>query len=120
MYNIVNGQVGAETEVNVQGAVEFGRDMITCFASSLPGGFHHQMQNTVKTMQVLNHDVKIKREQLYDLKAVLVSPSLIDEYGCFKKRNKAVLVNRLGVTVSNPPSPDKLFVDASQMLYHIV
>ena len=31
-----------------------------------------------------------------------------------------MLVNRLYVTVSNPPSPDKLLMDASQLLYHIV
>ena len=29
LYNIVNGQVGAETEVNVQGAVDIGQDMRT-------------------------------------------------------------------------------------------
>ena len=57
---------------------------------------------------------------MYDLKAIFVPPSIIDEHGCIKKGNKAVLVNQLGVTASNPPSPDKLLVDASQVLYHIV
>ena len=31
LHNIVNGQVGAETEVNVQGAVEIGRDIRSFF-----------------------------------------------------------------------------------------
>ena len=31
-----------------------------------------------------------------------------------------MLVNRLGVTVSNPPSSDTLLVDATQSRYHIV
>ena len=31
-----------------------------------------------------------------------------------------MLVSQLGVTISNPPSPDTLLVDASQLLYHIV
>ncbi len=71
-------------------------------------------------MKVLNRGVKIKRKTVYDLRAICVPPSLIDEHGCIKKGNKAVVINRLGVTVSKPPSPDKLFVDASQVLYHIV
>ena len=41
LYNIVNGQVGYETNVNVQDAVEIGQDTRTSFASSLPGCFHH-------------------------------------------------------------------------------
>ena len=31
-----------------------------------------------------------------------------------------MLVNRHGVTVSSPPSPDTLLVDATQSRYHIV
>ena len=57
---------------------------------------------------------------MYGLEEVFVPPSLIDEFGCTRKGSKAVPVNRLGVTVCNPPSPDKLLVDASQLLYHIV
>ena len=71
-------------------------------------------------MKVLKRGVKIKRKTGYDLIAIFVPPSLIDEHGCINKGNKAVLVNRLGVTDSNPTSPDKWFVDASQVLYHIV
>ena len=144
LYNIVNGQVVSETEVNVQDSVAIGQDMRTSFAVSLPGGFHHPIKKTVKTMQVLKRGVKIKGKTVYDLEAVFarlvivgrnrnvdladvfqhelcsVPPSLIDEYGCIRKGNKAVLVSRLGVTISNPPSPDTLLVDASQLLYHIV
>ena len=145
LYNIVNGQVVSETEVNVQDSVAIGQDMRTSFALSLPGGFHHPIKKTVvKTMQVLKRGVKIKGKTVYDLEAVFarlvivgrnrnvdladvfqhelcsVPPSLIDEYGCTRKGSKAVLVSRLGVTISNPPSPDTLLVDASQLLYHIV
>ena len=144
LYNIVNGQVVSEIEVNVQDAVAIGQDMRTSFAVSLPGGFHHPIKKTVKTMQVLKRGVKIKGKTVYDLEAVFarlvivgrnrnvdladvfqhelcsVPPSLIDEYGCIRKGSKAVLVSRLGVTISNPPSPDTLLVDASQLLHHIV
>ena len=119
LYNIVNGQVVSETEVNVQDAVAIGQDMRTSFAVSLPGGFHHPIKKTVKTMQVLKLGVKIKGKTVYDLEAVFarlvivgrnrnvdladvfqhelcsVPPSLIDEYGCIRKRSKAVLVSRL-------------------------
>ena len=57
LYNIVNGQVVSETEVNVQDAVEIGQDTKTSFASSLPGGFHHPIKKTVETMQVLKRGV---------------------------------------------------------------
>ena len=42
-----------------------------------------------------------------------VPPSPIDEYGSIRTGSKAVLVNWLGNTVSNPPSPDKSLMAAS-------
>ena len=81
----------------------------TSFASSLPGGFHHPIKKTVETMQVLKRDVKIKGKTVYDLETVFVPPSLIDQYGCIRKRSKAVRKGLLGMhslsgsdTVSNP------------------
>ena len=44
----------------------------------------------------------------------------IDECGCIRKESKADLVNRVGVTVSNPPFPDTLLMDTTQSWYHIV
>ena len=44
LFNIVNGQVGSETKINVQDAVEIEQDTRTNFASSLPGGFHHSIK----------------------------------------------------------------------------
>ena len=49
-----------------------------------------------------------------------VPSSSIDECGCIRKQSKADLVNLVGVTVSNPPFPDTLLVDATQSRYHIV
>ena len=71
-------------------------------------------------MQVMKHGVKIKGKTMHGLGEVFVPPSPIDEYGCIRKGNNALFVNRFGVTVSNPPSPDKPLVDASQLLDHIV
>ena len=90
LYNIVNEQVVSETKVTVQDAVEIGQDTRTSFATSLPGGFHHPIKKTVETVQVLKRSVKIKGTTVYELETVLVPPSLIDEYGCIRKRSKTV------------------------------
>ena len=139
------GQVVSEMEVNVQDAVEgIGQDMTTIFASPLPGGFHHPIKKTLTTVQVPERGVKVNGKTVFDLEAVFARlvivgrnrnvefaevfrnelcsepSSLIDEYCCIRKEGNAVLVNRLGVTASNPPSPGILLVDATQSLYHIV
>ena len=115
LYNIVDGQVVSETKVNVQDAMEIGQDTSTSFASSLPGGFHHPIKKTVETMQVPKRGVKIKGKTVYDLETVFVPPSLIDQYGCIRKRNKAVRKGLLGIhslsgshTVSNPNGRGKV------------
>ena len=61
LYNIVNGQVVYETEVNMQDAVKLGQETRTSFASSLPGGLHYAIKKTVETtMQVLKRGTQIK------------------------------------------------------------
>ena len=90
LYSIVNGQVFTETKVNVQDAMEIGQDTRTSFASSLPGGFHHPIKKTVEIMQVLKRGVKVNGKTVYDLETVFVPPSLIDQYGCIRKRSKAL------------------------------
>ena len=97
VYSILNGQVVAETKVNVHDAVDIEQDTRTSFASSLPGGFHHLIKTTIETMQVLQRGVKIKGKTIYVLEAVFVPPSLIDEYGCIRKRSKAVRKGLLGI-----------------------
>ena len=141
LYNIMNGQVGSETKVNVQDAVEIRQDTRgqdykentnstqnksqthrakqyevtsflstdcelstetcsknvyslvprTSFASSLPGCFHHPIKKTVETMQVLKRGVTIKGKTVYDLETVFGPSSLIDQYGCMRKRRKGLL-----------------------------
>ena len=91
VYIIVNGQVVSETRVNVQDAVEIGQDTRTSFASSLPGGFHHPIKKTVETMQVLKRGVKVNGKTVYELETGFVPPSLIDQYGCIRKRTMAAI-----------------------------
>ena len=115
LYNIVNGHVVSETKVTVQDAVEIRQDTRTSFATSLPGGFHHPIKKTVETVQFLMRGVKIKGKTVYDLETVFVPPSLIDQYGCIRKRNKAVRTGLPGMhslsgsdTVSNPNGRGKV------------
>ncbi|KAK2159105.1 hypothetical protein NP493_1749g00012 [Ridgeia piscesae] len=49
-----------------------------------------------------------------------VPPGLIDEYGCLRKGDKAVLVKSLSVSVTTPCAPNVVLVDAGQLLYHVV
>jgi hypothetical protein len=95
-------------------------------------------------MQVLKRGVKVQDKTVYNLQAIFacllivgqrrnlefsavvqhelctVPLSIIDEYGCLRKGNKSVLVKHLAIIIKNPPPPDILLVDASQLLYHIV
>ena len=55
----------------------------------------------------------------YELCAV--PPSLVDEYDCLRKRNKAVLMHRLGLGVKRCQlqRPDVVIVDTQQLLYNV-
>ena len=57
---------------------------------------------------------------IFPYESCTIPSSLIDEYGCLRKRNKSTLVNRLGVKQVSGPGPDIVRVDMQQMLYHIV
>ena len=41
----------------------------------------------------------------------------MDEYGCLRKGNKVLLVERLGVKLQ---LPDVVIVDAQQLMYHVI
>ena len=143
LYHIINGQV-ADGKVNVQDALKIGQDMSTLFSSSLPGGFHAPISKKVVTMKFKTKGVKVNGKIICDLEALFarllvvgskrrmelstlfnyeLSPipaSIIDEYGCLRKGNKFVIVQRLGILVPNPHPPDVVLVDASQLIYHVV
>ena len=54
----------------------------------------------------------------FELSPVL--PALVDEYGCLKNRNKAVLVKFVWVFTTSPPASNVVLVDGSQLLFHVV
>ena len=133
LYNIVNGQVSPAV-VNVSDALSLGALMVTDFRKSLPVGFHAKLSSPVKTMEKLKHVIKIGDQVVFDLESIFlrlllvgqqremellpifgyelcaVPPSLVDEYGCLRKGNKAVLVHRLGVKQCQLQRPDVVIV----------
>ena len=48
-----------------------------------------------------------------------VPPSLMDEYGCLRRGNKAILVHKLEVKHHKAPRPGVIIVDAQQLLCHV-
>ena len=100
--------------VNVSDALSLGALMVTDFRKSLPAGFHAKLSSPVKTMDKLKHGIKIGDQVVFDLESIFlrlllvgrqrerellpifgyelcaVPPSLVDEYGCLRKGNKAV------------------------------
>ena len=70
LYNIVNGRVVSDKDINVQNAVEIGQDLQQNFQASLPNGFHIPIKKKVKTMQSLKHSVKVKDRHIFDLQAL--------------------------------------------------
>ena len=143
LYNICNGQVAADT-VNVQNALAIGSEQSIHFSDSLSSEFHKTIKKNVKTMESLQKAVTIKGKAVYDIETLFsrlltvgqqrhidiadvlqfemspVPPALIDEYGCLRKGDKAVLVKSLGVLVKTESAPDVVLVDGGQILYHVV
>ena len=87
-------------------------------------------------MESLKKAVNVKRKAIYGIEMLFsrlfvvgqqrsidmanVPPALIDEYGCLRKGDKAVLVKSISVSVMTPSAPDVVLVDGGQLLYHVV
>ena len=95
-------------------------------------------------MESLKKAVNVKRKAIYDIETLFsrllvvgqqrsiditdvfqfelspVPPALIDEYGCLRKGDKAVLVKSISVSVMTPSSPHMVLVDGAKLLYHVV
>ena len=56
---------------------------------------------------------------IFSYQLCAVPPNLADEFGCLRRGNKAALMNRLGIKLSWPRSPDIVIVDGQQLLYHV-
>ena len=56
---------------------------------------------------------------IFSYQLCAVPPTLADEFGCLRQGNKAALMNRLGIKLSWPRSPDIVIVDGQHLLYHV-
>ena len=69
LYRIVNGQY-APSHVNVQIAVEIGKQQKEQFMMKLPDGFHNSIEKRVKTMQQMQKTVVVQGKVIYDMEAI--------------------------------------------------
>ena len=44
----------------------------------------------------------------------------MDEYGCLRRGNKAILVQKIGVKHHKPSRSDVIIMDVQKLLYHVV
>ena len=84
-------------------------DKITCDLESL-----------FAQLLVVGSKRSMELSTLFEYELSPVPASIINEYGCLRKGNKSVLVQRLGILEPNPPVPDVILIDASQLIYHMV
>ena len=56
---------------------------------------------------------------IFSYQLCAVPTTLADEFGCLRRGSKAALMNRLGIKLSWPRSPDIVIVDGQQLLYHV-
>lgn len=130
--------------VNVQDALAIRSEQSKQFSDLLCSNFHSTIKKKFRTTVALKKAITVKRKANYDIKMLYsqllvmgqqhntevddvfqfelspVPPALIGKYGCLRKGNKAMLIKSLSVSVTTPPSPDVVLVDAGQLLYHIV
>lgn len=121
-----------------------GNEQSRQFSASLGIEFHKTIKRKVKTMESLKKAVTVKGKAIYDVETLFsrllvvgqqrnidivdvfqfelspVPPALIDEYGCLRKGDKAVLVKSISVSVTTPSVPDVVLVDGGQLLYHVI
>ena len=130
LYNIVNGKI-APLAVNVADAVSIEGQMLSVFRRSLSSGFHAKIPGPVKTLpeaQYQSGEENCVRCRVYhpvhsDGRTTTTSPTGADlllsiyrvqfwlmSFGLLLG-NKAALVNRLGIKLSRPRSPDIVIVD---------
>ena len=74
----IYGQV-APAVVNVSDALSLGAPMVTDFRQSLPAGFHAKLSSPVKTMEKLNHGIKIGDQVVFDLESICLRLLLVGQ-----------------------------------------
>ena len=111
-------------------AVSIGDNMSSMFRRSLQSGFHANMfqsgrENCVRCRVYIgmNYDgmtTTAAPTGAERLLSIVCSTTIFGyEFGCLRRGHKADLINRLGIKLSRPRSPDIVIIDGQQLLYHV-
>lgn len=69
LFNIVSGKL-ADESVNVQNAVQIGRDCMQAYEDKLPQGFHEKISSPLKTMGATRKQVKLGITTTFDTEVI--------------------------------------------------
>lgn len=145
LVNIVTGQVLSDVIINVDKAVDIGKQQMEKFEKSWPKGFHDSLHKSVKTMASAKKHIKVGTAKVYDTETIYaramalqhtsqsydtekllsceLSPyptAMFDGNGLREAKSKAVLMNELKVEVSGRQlESDGIFIDGCAFLYVI-
>ena len=146
LINIVSGKI-ADSKVNVENAVEIGKNIQSEFVKSLPEGYHKPINRQVVTMSTKRKSIAVNAKktqdesvifsralrlmitgaidpsEIFDHELTSYPPALFKKYGTeMRSTPKHTLKKELGVNVSvrNLPVPKVQIIDGCAHLYHIV
>ena len=80
----------------------------------------YDMETIIDRLLKVGEKRLLQLAPIFQYELCTIPPSLTDEYGCLRKRNKSIIDNRLGLKQISAPAPDIVVVDMQNMLYHIV
>ena len=129
--------------MNVQDALAIGSEQTKQFSASLSSDFHEIMKKKLKSMVAIRKAVYVMSRgrpsttskpcsvgcwswvisnnmAVADVLRSFQQPTLVDEYGCFRKGATCMLVKCLRVCDSTSTAPDVVLVDAGELLHHVV
>ena len=89
-------------------------------AVTVKGKAIYDIETLFSRLLVVGQQRSIDIADVFQFELSPVPPALINEYGCLRKGDKAVLVKSLSVSVMTPCAPNVVLVDAGQLLYHVV
>lgn len=142
--NIVTG-LHTTRKVNVDNAVEFGKEQMVEFEAGWPKSFNKTLTKKVTTMAVTKKDINLDGKPVYDTELIYtrviclqqyrdldikhvisyelfsVPTSLFDENGVMRAQSKAVLKTKLKVEQSSQVqgAPDTVIIDGCAMLWTV-
>ena len=80
----------------------------------------YDMEALFANLFLIGQQRNITLQQLFDHELSVVPLSILDEFGCLRKGDKAIMVRKfLGIEDNDPSEPSIIIIDGSQLLYHI-